>query len=149
MCKERIGDNYTLIDECLIEPARNETNKHSAHWDRAFQLDCKILQTCVDLMHMLSGWKQPNPGSRNASTIVLGRRCQAVQQELRNRTGGRMSLRSQLPELLPTETRGSVSNFFLNCRNMSSSESKSPTCCRGTEDHGEGALNLEASRSWW
>ena len=31
MCKERTADKYTLIDECWIESARKETNKHKVH----------------------------------------------------------------------------------------------------------------------
>ena len=96
----------------------------ASHWGEAFQLGGKTRRTCTDLMHMLSRWKEPDPRPRNASIIVPGRRCYAVKQELRNRTRGQMSLRSQLPEILPTETRDSISNFVLNSRNMSSSESK-------------------------
>ena len=41
-----------------------------------------------------------------------------------------MNLCSQLLELLPTETRDSISNFVLNSRNMKSSDSKTPMCRR-------------------
>ena len=47
----------------------------ASHRGGAFQLGGKIRRTCVDLTHMLSGWKEPDPELRNASTVVLGRRC--------------------------------------------------------------------------
>ena len=47
----------------------------ASHWSEAFQLGGKIPRTCGDRTHKLSGWKEPDPGPGNASTVVLGRRC--------------------------------------------------------------------------
>ena len=138
-----------LIDKCWIKSARNEANKHSIH-SSAGQGE--------PLGWSFPAWPQNSTNFRWPYAYAFwvegaklwAKKCRAEvlscpAEEWDKGLIGWVSLRSQLPEVLPMETRNSISSFVLNSRNMSGSETKILNMPQRA-DHG-GASKPEPSRS--